>query len=332
MQPSDFATLRNFHVRRFLPDGGGVRYDGIKAGAGIINAQGTKDTRFIDMQVGLSLMGGYKLSGSNVQLLGGRVYDCHRYAFNGSGTGLVDGTHFERIGFETNEVGDPQHPNHELHSAPEWGNRGICKIAVADEWTVQNVTYDTVWNGIWWDIRNEPGTVKNVRGRRCQMNSVFIEVSYGSEATGRRWHVEDIYGEENHETEKPTTPDNFPAPAIVLVSMTPDVDIINAGGDGTQACTVGLLAWGHNQLSNNESDQSRMGIDGIHIKDTHLEGHKWAFGWHGNSKYWEPEARHGRPTFENVTLDPDARYRWQGDADVGHHAQVLTASEMEALL
>lgn len=330
MQPSDGVTLRNFQVRRFLPDGGGTRYDGIKAGAGIINAEGTTDARFLDMVVGLSLMNGYKLSGSNVRLEGGLIHDCHRYAFNGSGTGHVSGTHFERIGFETNEVGDPQHPNHELHSAPEWGNRGICKIAVADFWIVEDITFDTIWQGPWWDIRNEPGIVRNVSGRRCQMNVVFLEVSYGSEATGRRWLVENIHGEELHEVIKPTNPDNFPTPAIVASGMTPDIDIINVTGDGSQAVTVGLFAWGHSQLS--QSNASRMGIDGIHIKDTHMEGHKWAFGWHGNTQKWESNARHGRPTFENVTLDPNGRYRWQGDEFHQYNAQVLTADEMEALL
>lgn len=319
---SSGVTLRNFHVRRFLPGGDNrPRYDGIFAGAGMIVAG--DHAQFLDMQVGLSLMNGYRLHGDNILVDGGRTYDCHRFAWNGSGSdNTVRNQAWERCGYATNEVGTPHEPFHELHNdTPEWGNRGVCKIAHGGFWLIEDWVAIDIWNGPWWDIANEPGVCRRGHVTRAQQNGVFVEVSYGSEATGRRWQIEDITGAEMHAHPKPTIPDHFPTPAIVMFSLTPDGDIRRVSGDGSELVTVGLQAWNHSQLSH--QDHTRMGIDNITIEDTHFEGRKYGFGWEGDARDHKAGARHGRPTFVNCTAGP-GQYRWQG--------QDLDRQAFEALL
>ncbi len=319
LSPSDGITLRNFTAQRYQPAGGPTRFDGVKESAGIINMEGTNSGLFLDMRVGLSPMNSYCLKCSNVTVEGGEIFDCHRYGFSGGGSGnTIRGVDFNRISWNTNEVQNPE------ETIGERGNRGCCKIATSGgDWLIEDCNITDYWNGFWFDIRNEPSTIRRIHGIRGQEITVFLEASYDSSATGRNWIIEDITAEDQHQFLNPNIPNSWPAPAIVVSSITPDVDIRRISGDGTQAGTVGLLAWDHNQL--NHSNTSRMGIAGITIEDAHFEGIKYGFGWEGDVRNWAPNGQHEAPTFINCTVDHGGSvYRWQGSD--------INATQMEAKL
>jgi hypothetical protein len=318
-QRSSGTLLRNFHVRRYIPDGGGVRYDGVKAGAGIINCESNSGNLFQDMVVGLSKMNAYKFAGTNNEIRGGTAYDCHRFAWNGGGSNnTVDGLHALRISYDGKTAPEVGIPN-------ELGNRAICKVANGGTgWVVKNVTFQSVNQGIWFDIANEPAIIQNISGDDCYQRVVFLEVSYGQNGAGPRWLIDGVHCTNSAMEKKSVTPADWPVPSIVSVVLTPDVDIRNVTSDGKEFCTVGFLTWNHSQLDN--LDRTRMGISGESVEDCEIKGYGFAAGFEDDVNYGTyGNLRSDDPEFANNTYDQTKSYRWKGStitynqwANLGH--------------
>lgn len=306
---TDGVTLRNYHVRRFLPEGGGTRYDGVKAGAGEINWESATNCLAKDMTVGLSRMNAYKMNGHHNVIDGGRAYDCHRFAVNGGGHhNTIRNWLLERISWKTSsEVGVPS----------EQGNRGVTKVALCGPgWLWEDITIRSAFNGVWFDIGNEPATIRRIDADDVFYRVVFLEVSYGVGVEGKRWLVEDVVATNSSMQQKGVEPTGRPSPAIVQVSLTPDVDIRRVQGDGQQFSTVGLITWNHDQLNN--LNRSRMGIVNCSITECVLEGHGFAAGIEDSvsGSFATGLPRNPRPDFQNNTYDQGADYRYKhGGAD-----------------
>lgn len=301
--PGSGFTLRNFWVRRFLPIGGGVRFDGVREAAGEINWESGSNNLLWDMMITLSRMNAILFKCSNSEIRGGLFADIHRYGWAGGGSNnLVDGLRLERISY-TGKT-DP-----EVGAATDPGNRGACKTVFSKNWTVKNVEMQSVQTGIWFDIANEPAHILDITVDDCNQAPVFIEVSYGSGADGRRWLVDGVVATNSCRVRRTQDPKNFLMPAIVFVVLTPDVDIRNVRGDGQELCTVGFNTWNHSQLNN--LTRSRMGVADSTVEQCTLVGRDWNTGWNDSVNYSQfPGLRRGNLDWSNNDYRIGGSYRW----------------------
>lgn len=299
------ATLRNFHVRRYLKVTG-------TGGQASVEAKG-EGTTYLNMEIGLVKNGaGFRLAGAN-RWINGRTYDCGQFGYTGSGShGFIDGLY-------TYSCGNDIDPNPEIGPwiTPPGSNQtsnGAGKVVLSDHWTIRNVVVEKCAQGPWFDIGNEPAVIQNIHAIDVPGSPVFIEANYGDSGYGG-WEVEDITWVRSANKVRGQSPEAYPTPAGVLVTMTPDVTVRRAKGDGQELFTVGFIEKNHPQLDAGR-DASRMGIDGEVVEDCDLAGGGFG-GTTSNS-----QVRRGDPVFRNNRYSAGT-YKWKG--------QTLTAAQFQAL-
>jgi hypothetical protein len=254
----------------------------------------------LNCEVGIAKMNCVRIQGDGSRMEDCRLYRAHRFGWHGSG---------DEATLKRNRVEDCG-----LNVDPEVGrasdeNRGVCKVVLSSLWHVEKTTIRRCNNGIWFDIANEPAIILDTDTDDVRASAVFIEVSYGDSGYGG-WLVDGVTSTRTSRELRGVEPSVFwPKPAVVSVSLTPDVTVLNVQTDGLEHCTVGFIEWNHSQLNNSENDRTRMGIDNELVENCTLKGHGVSAGFDGSAS--NSQIRRGDPVFRNNVYPTDGPFRWK---------------------
>lgn len=230
-------------------------------GGAMLNFNGVNNQWAINMAVGKSTNNGYSVKGTFSGIRGGEIYEISRYAWAGGGT---DNT-FEDIYVKT------------IGTTTLSTNRGVTKTVFSQRHTIRRISgFDVRWNGIWFDIQNQPALIEDLYFDGITRAAVFIEVSYGGEnQTGewKLWRVNRVGGKNISPTVRESEV-NWPVPAAVQISSTSDIIIDGVYGTGWRIGVSLLNDPNHPQITGaiGTYDRSRAGLQNITIKNQNTPG------------------------------------------------------------
>jgi hypothetical protein len=216
----------------------------------------------INCAVGKATNNAYCVKGSKSGILGGEIFECGRYAWTGGG---VDNT-FRDIFCKT------------IATNTSSSNRGVTKTVFSQRHTVQRICgIDIRWNGIWFDIQNQPALIEDIFFDNIWRSVVFIEVSYGGEnqdGVWKWWRIRRIGGIRPQNKPHGDKEGDWPVPAVLLISSTSDLDVDGVYGSGFR-CGVSLLNdANHKQITGEigSYDRKRAGLQNITIRNQDTPG------------------------------------------------------------
>lgn len=187
-------------------------------------------------------------------------------------------------------------------------NSGGCKFAITANIILDTIyVHDIGWNGIWFDIKNENFQINNARIEDVDRSGIFCEVSYGP-----AW-IRNPYIRRSCRVLRSAEAPEYPAPAAILISSTPDVTITNVDiADSWHGVTA--IEWAHPQILGTIGtlDATRVGLENLMVDGgTITRIDKWAAGKLLNK---QAQTRPGCPTtWQNINFDPGAQFRWLGE-------------------
>lgn len=183
-------------------------------------------------------------------------------------------------------------------------DKGGSKFVLSDGLRVIRLyTHDHGWTGFWCDIQNENIYLEDVRSEDNVRHGISIEVSYGP-ATIIRPRVKRC----GTEAGKKSGETDVPVPAGILISMSPDVTVIDPQ---VEDCYNGIMVrqWNHPQVIGTvgNADRSKLGVENISIEGGFVKNSKqFDAGVHG------PHIAGTRPTrnihWNDVDFDVDAKF------------------------
>lgn len=219
-----------------------------------------------------------------------KIHDCGRFAMSGggmNGTKTLRASEWVHCGFLASD-----------------SNRGGCKFSVTKGVDIDDLwTHDHRGPGLWLDIKNESAKLNRVMAEDCTRMGMFLEVSYGpievTNLTARRCGSD----------KKSSEGAEWPVPAGLLISMTPDVTVTNPL---IEDCRNGItvIQWAHPQVLGTigSLDKSRVGNENIMVSGGRITGiQEYAAGLAGTRLAGTRLTRNVR--WENVQFDSDARFR-----------------------
>lgn len=246
---------------------GGLQVEGYgthanNQGGAKLACDGVNGQKFINLAVGKAKNNAYSIKGNFCELRGGEIYQAARFGWAGGGAdNLVEDLYYDTVGTLA-DSGD--------------SDSGLCKIVKSERQTVRRICgLNTRWNGIWFDIQNQPGLVEDIYADGVGRAPLFIEVSYGGEnQTGvwKTWRIRRIGGKNPHNIVRDSET-NLPIPAVVQISATPDIDIEDVYGDGWRVGVSLLNPASHKQITGEigDTDRTRLGLQNITVKNQNTQ-------------------------------------------------------------
>jgi len=233
-----------------------------KEGGAMLASDGVANQWFINMAVGKSKNNAYSIKGSKSGIRGGEIYEIARYGWAGGGTDNV----FEDIFGKT--IGT---------LAPEKSDVGMTKTVHSQRHTVRRICgIDVRWNGVWFDIGNDPALIEDIFFDGVGRASLFIEVSYGGEnQTGdwKTWRIRRVGGANPLNVVRSTETGTI-LPAVVQISATSDLLVEDVYGTGWRYGVSLLNPQAHKQITGEigTADRSRLGLQNITIVGQNTPG------------------------------------------------------------
>lgn len=203
----------------------------------------------------------------------------------------------------------------------EWSHSGRKDIAGVAPWTASNdkggskfvlskgcrvirlLTHDHGWTGIWFDIQNEDVYLEDVISRDNARHGISIEVSYGPVTI-----IRPVVQRCGTEAAKKSGETNIPVPAGILISMSPNVTVLNPE---VEDCYNGIIVrqWNHPQVLGTvgNADASRLGVQNISIEGGFVKNSKqFDAGVHGSQQAKALQTKNIH--YKGVEFDSDAKF------------------------
>lgn len=218
-----------------------------------------------------------------------RMYDGGRYAMSGGGN----------LGVKTLQDCEWFHCGWTADGSDRGGNKFSLTTGVVIDglWTHGH------WgNGLWLDIQNMAGTIDRLVSEDNGKSGLFLEVSYGPFTVNspiiRRCGAN-----------KSGQPADWPVPAGILISMTPDVAVNNPVVEDCRN-GISIIQWDHPQIIGTKGnlDESRCGNENVIVTGGRVTR---SLEYDGGLAGTRPAGT--RPTrnvhYNGVQWDADARFR-----------------------
>jgi hypothetical protein len=176
-------------------------------------------------------------------------------------------------------------------------NRGGCKFALTSGITIRDLTVRNAYNGVWWDISNENGTLERFTIDNCERTGVNLEISYGP------FTVRDGLITRCGSLKRKSEGASWPVPAGVLISLTPDSMVERVRVENSRN-GITAIQWDH---PNKDPDWTRLGLAGIRVADCHVRSiAEYAYGYTGST---QPGTRAPDVRFTDCTYDSGQLHR-----------------------
>lgn len=205
------------------------------------------------------------------------------------------------IGTMTNGAVTPWNPGDQDKGGTKFVKSKGMRIVTEVPGLPSLFTHHNGGTGLWWDIQNEDVYAEYVLSEDNARHGISMEVSYGSFEI-----VKPIC--RRNGTIKRSGETTTPVPAGILVSMTPDVEVI----DGVvEDCYNGMIVrqWAHPQVMGliGDATKSRLGVENVIFRGGKVtRSRQFDGGVHG------PHVSGTRPTrnihYNDVQFDTDAAY------------------------